>query len=115
MYERKGKITPYVPAAIEAYATNRKVAGNTPGEVIGILNWSNPSSRNIVLGFTAPRPQLRPRNLVAGGGGKARPTFKADNLADICEPIVHKMFDPRRLKTIWASTVSYRDSLTCYF
>jgi hypothetical protein len=36
---------------------------------------------------------------------------KADNLTAICEPIVKKMWEPRRLATIWASTACYRDSL----
>jgi hypothetical protein len=29
---------------------------------------------------------------------------KADNLTAICEPIVWKMWEPRRLTTLWAST-----------
>jgi hypothetical protein len=37
---------------------------------------------------------------------------KADNLTAISEPIVYKMWEPRRLKILWASTVCYRDSLT---
>jgi hypothetical protein len=35
---------------------------------------------------------------------------KADNLTAICEPIVQKMWEPRRLTILWTSTVSYRDS-----
>jgi hypothetical protein len=30
-------------------------------------------------------------------GGKGRPALKADNLTAICEPIVYKMWEPRRL------------------
>jgi hypothetical protein len=44
--------------------------------------------------------------------GKGRPALKADNLTAIREPIVLKMWEPRRLITLWASTVSYRDSFT---
>jgi hypothetical protein len=37
---------------------------------------------------------------------------KADNLTDICEPIIQKIWEPRRLTTLWASTACYRDSVT---
>jgi hypothetical protein len=37
-------------------------------------------------------------------GGKGRPACKADSLTAICEPIVWKMWEPRRLTTLWAST-----------
>jgi hypothetical protein len=33
-------------------------------------------------------------------------------LTAICEPIVYKMCEPRRLTTLWASTAFYRDSFT---
>jgi hypothetical protein len=39
--------------------------------------------------------------------GKVR---KAD-LTTICEPIVYKMWEPRRLITLWASMACYRDRL----
>jgi hypothetical protein len=35
------------------YATNRKVAGSIP-DVVGFLNWPNPSSRTMALGSTQP-------------------------------------------------------------
>jgi hypothetical protein len=41
-----------------------------------------------------------------------RPARKADNITAISEPISHKMWEPRRLTTLWASTVCYRDSFT---
>jgi hypothetical protein len=37
-------------------------------------------------------------------GVKRRLTLKAGNLTAIYEPIVYKMRQPRRLKTLWAST-----------
>jgi hypothetical protein len=46
-------------------------------------------------------------------GGKGRPARKADNLTAIREPIVYKMWESRRLTTVWASTACYRDSLMC--
>jgi hypothetical protein len=39
-----------------------------------------------------------------------RPAHKADNLAAICKPINYKMWEPRRLTNLWASTACYRDS-----
>jgi hypothetical protein len=41
---------------------------------------------------------------------KAQPTRKANNLTDICEPIVYKMWELRHLTTLWASTACCRDS-----
>jgi hypothetical protein len=46
------------------------------------------------------------------GEGKGRPARKADNLTAICEPIVYKKCEPRRLTTLWAFTACYRDSFT---
>jgi hypothetical protein len=47
--------------------------------------------------------------------GKGRPAREADNFTAICEPIVYKMWEPRRFKTLWAFTASYRDSFTFTF
>jgi hypothetical protein len=44
-------------------------------------------------------------------GGKGLPVRKAD-LTAICEPIVQKMWEPRRLTTLWTSMVCNRDSFT---
>jgi hypothetical protein len=44
--------------------------------------------------------------------GKGRPAREADNLTATCESIVYKMWEPRRLTTVWASTACYRDSFT---
>jgi hypothetical protein len=45
-------------------------------------------------------------------GGKGRLARKADILTAICEPIVYKMWEPRRLTILRASTACYRDSFT---
>jgi hypothetical protein len=50
---------------------------------------------------------LHARNLL---GSKGRPARKADNLTAICQPIVYKMWETRRLTNLWASTVCYKDS-----
>jgi hypothetical protein len=43
-------------------------------------------------------------------GGKGRSACKADKFTAICEPIVWKMWETRRLTTIWTFTACYRDS-----
>jgi hypothetical protein len=58
----------------------------------------------MILGST-----LSTRNLP---GGKERPAHKADTLTAISEPIVWRMWEPRRLTTLWASTACYRDNFT---
>jgi hypothetical protein len=47
-------------------------------------------------------------------GGEGWPEHKADNLTAICEPIVLKMWDPRRLTALWAFTACYRGPFTFY-
>jgi hypothetical protein len=47
-------------------------------------------------------------------GGKGRPVLKTDNRTSICETIVWKMWGPRRLLTLWTSTVCYKDSFTFF-
>jgi hypothetical protein len=94
------------------YATSRKVAGSIPNEVIGFFNWPNPSSRTMTLGSTQPLTEMSARNL---SGGKGRAARGADNLTAICEPIVYKMWEPRRLTTLWAFTACYRDSFTILY
>jgi hypothetical protein len=66
----------------------------------------------MALGSTQPLTEMSTRNLP--GRDKGRPTRKADNLTAICEQIVWKMWEPRRLTTLWASTACYRDSFTFY-
>jgi hypothetical protein len=44
--------------------------------------------------------------------GKGRPAHKADNLTTTCEPIVYKMWELRRLTTLWTTTVCYSNSFT---
>jgi hypothetical protein len=61
----------------------------------------------MVLGSTQPLIEMSTRNLP---GGKGLPAHNADNLAAICESIVLKIKEPRRLTNLWASTAWYRDS-----
>jgi hypothetical protein len=53
--------------------------------------------------------EMSTRNLP---GGKGRPVRKAEKLTAICEPTVQKMWEPRRLTTLWAFTACYMDSFT---
>jgi hypothetical protein len=78
---------------------------------IGFFNWPNPSSRTICLESTQSLKEMSTRNLPEGKGRQARKTV---NPTAICEPIVYKMWEPRRLTTLWASTACYRHSFTFY-
>jgi hypothetical protein len=89
--------------------TSRKVAGSIPDEIIGFFSWRNPSCRTMALGSTQPLTEMSTRNLP---GSKERPARKADNLTAIFEPNVYKMWEPRRVTTLWAFTTCYRDSFT---
>jgi hypothetical protein len=60
-------------------------------------------------GSTQPLTEMSTRNLP---GDKGRPACGADNLTAICEQIVKKMWEPRRLTTLRAFTACYSDSFT---
>jgi hypothetical protein len=55
----------------------------------------------MTLVSTLPLTEISIRNLP---GGKRREACKTDNLTDISKPIVWKMWEPRRLTALWAST-----------
>jgi hypothetical protein len=59
----------------------------------------------MALGSTQPLTEMSTRNL---------PEAKADNLTAMCEPIFQKMWEPRRLTTLWASKACYRNSFIFY-
>jgi hypothetical protein len=58
----------------------------------------------MALGWTQPLTEMSTRNLLEGKGG---PALKADNLTVIYEPIFYKMWEPRRLTSLLASTACY--------
>jgi hypothetical protein len=60
-------------SCLRHYATNRKVAGSIPDEVIWFFNWPNPSSHTMALGSTQPLTEMSMRNLP---GDKRRPARK---------------------------------------
>jgi hypothetical protein len=43
---------------------------------------------------------------------RTRPVRKADNFTAICEPIVYKIWEPRRPIALWASVDWFRDGFT---
>jgi hypothetical protein len=77
---------------------------------IRFFNWSNPSSRIIVLGSTQPLTEMSTRNLPTG---KGRSATKTDDFNAICEPT--KMWEPRRLTTLWAFTACYSFTFYSHF
>jgi hypothetical protein len=73
-----------------------------PDEVIECFHFLNHSNHNMALGSTQPVTEMGISNLP---GGKRGPARKADNPTVICEPILYKMWDPRRLTKLWAFTL----------
>jgi hypothetical protein len=63
----------------------------------------------MALGSTQPLTEMCTRNLP---GGKGRPVPEAVNLTAVCEPIVWKMWVPRRFVTLWTFMACYMDSFT---
>jgi hypothetical protein len=61
----------------------------------------------MALGSTQPLTEMSTRNLPGDKDWTAR---NADNLTAICEPIVQKMWESRRLTTLWAFTACYKES-----
>jgi hypothetical protein len=86
-------------------------AGRSQIRLIEFFNLPNPSSRTVALGSTQPLTEMSTSNLL---GGKGRPGQKADDLIAICEPIFYKIWEPRRLTVLWASSAYYRDSFTFF-
>jgi hypothetical protein len=68
----------------------------------------------MALGSTQPLTETSIRNTPGGKRVVGRPARKADNLTAICEPTVQKMWEPRCLTTLWASTACYKESFTFY-
>jgi hypothetical protein len=66
----------------------------------------NPSSQITTQRSTQPLTEMGTRNLP---GVKGRPAPKADNVTPTCELTVLKMWEPRRLTTLWAFMACYRD------
>jgi hypothetical protein len=66
----------------------------------------------MALEQTQPPTEMTTRNLLAGKGWPAR---KADNFTAICERIVYKMWEPRRLLNLRGSRACYRDNFAFFY
>jgi hypothetical protein len=66
----------------------------------------------MVLESTQPLTEMSTRNIPRG---KGRPTHKVVDLTGICEPIVWKKWEPRRLTTLLASTSCYKNSVNIFY
>jgi hypothetical protein len=64
------------------------------------------------LGSTQPLTEMSTRNLP---GFKARQARKEENSTAICEPIVYKMWESRRLTILRASAACYRNTFTIFY
>jgi hypothetical protein len=64
----------------------------------------------MALGSTQTLTEMSTRNLLVR---KERPACKAD-LTAICDPIVYKVWKPRRPTTLWAFTACYRDNFAFF-
>jgi hypothetical protein len=65
----------------------------------------------MALGSTQTKIEISTRYLP---GVKRWPERKGDNLTAFCEPIFYKMWEPRRLTNLGASTAGYRDSFAFF-
>jgi hypothetical protein len=80
-----------------------------PLRSLDCLNPLNPSSLTMALGFTQTPREMSIRHLP---GGNAQPERKADNLTAICQPIVERMWESRRLTIPWDFTACYRGTFS---
>jgi hypothetical protein len=71
-----------------------------------------PFGLTMALEMARPLTEMCTTNLP---GSKGRPARKADKLTAICEPIIYKMWEPRRPTNLWVSTPCYRDSFSLIF
>jgi hypothetical protein len=58
----------------------------------------------MTLGSTQTLTEISTKNLP---GGKGRPAREINNVTAICEPIFYKIWEPRRLTTLWDFTTCY--------
>jgi hypothetical protein len=89
------------------YDRNRKVGDSTPEGAIDFF------SVQLILPVASWLQDLH-RWVPKDFWGKARPACKNDNLTAVYEPTVWRIWDPRHLTTLQASTACHGDSLTYY-
>jgi hypothetical protein len=67
----------------------------------------NPSSRTMAVVSTQPLTQISIRNLPGGGGVKGGRRVRLIAVPPYIRRLSKKMWEPRRLTTLWASMASY--------
>jgi hypothetical protein len=67
----------------------------------------------MALELTQHLTEMNTRNVA--GVKRSWPVRKADSLTAIFETIVQKMWEPRRLTILWASTACYRVALPLFY
>jgi hypothetical protein len=72
------------------------------------FNWPNSSSRTMALGSTQPLTEMSSRNFL-GGQGRPGGVYSWKPHRHLWGD-VHKMWEPRRPTTLWASTACYRNT-----
>jgi hypothetical protein len=97
--------------SVVGWGTVLQAAGSIPVEVIEFFNLPNPFNDTMAPGFIQPLIEMSTRIYF---WSKTRPARKADNLTAICERIVYKIWDPRHIINLYASTACYRDSFTLW-
>jgi hypothetical protein len=80
------------------YASNQKVAGSIPDEIVGFSQFTLSFQQNSGPGVysVSNRNEYQQSSL-----GEARPARKTDTLTAIGDPIVYKMWEPRHLTVYW--------------
>jgi hypothetical protein len=88
------------------YSTSLRVEGLISDEVMTFFKLPNPP----ILFMAVELSQASNRNQYRESSwGKGPLELEAD-LTAFCEPTIYKMWEPRCLTTLWASTACYRDS-----
>jgi hypothetical protein len=108
--DRRDK-TPRIPNALPFYENNCATSNssNKKNSSVPIALrplWSSGQS------FSLQIQRSRSSNLPGGNG---RPALKADNLTAVCESTVYKMWEPRRLTTLWVSTACYKERFIFFY